>query len=98
MEGNKLSKGKMIVSTERLKKLFNIPQEVEFVQIKLDHENESVEVIVMSAEPIVPITAPVTDHLSHLSNRRRIRLPIEFELKSDVTCNLGEILMKDTLQ
>lgn len=76
MEKKRLSMGKMFIETESLKKLFNLPKEVEFAKVELNLEEDLVEVIVVSADPIERLSAPVTDDIeTRLKNRRRVRLP-----------------------
>ena len=84
MESKRLSMGKMVIETDRLKELFNLPKEVEFAKVELDLVRGEIEVIIMSAEPIERLTLPVSDGFGFsLQNQRRRRLPLETEIKAE---------------
>ncbi|MEX3625103.1 hypothetical protein [Viridibacillus arvi] len=68
-----IAKGKVIVSHNQLKELFNLPSEVEFISIK--DLSEGIEFSIASKEPVGTLTREV----SNWECMRRQRVPIKLK-------------------
>ena len=64
-----ISKGKVYIPANELKKLFNLPEDVEITRVDMNSHDGSFEFVIMSSDPVDELTFETDNFYSYRRNR-----------------------------